>query len=34
VRYFSSPHVADSLRVTVGTDDEVEAFLDALRALL
>jgi histidinol-phosphate aminotransferase len=34
VRYFNPPLVADSLRVTVGTDAEVEAFLRALRELL
>jgi histidinol-phosphate aminotransferase len=34
VRYFNAPEAADSLRVTVGTDDEVKAFLHALRALL
>lgn len=35
VRYF--PHealIADSLRVTIGTDEEMEAFLTALRVLL
>jgi histidinol-phosphate aminotransferase len=34
VRYFRGPLVADSLRVTVGTDAEVEAFVRALRELL
>jgi histidinol-phosphate aminotransferase len=34
VRYYRGPLVADSLRVTVGTDVEVEAFLTALRELL
>ena len=34
VRYFSSPQVSDSLRVTVGTDDEVAAFLETLRELI
>jgi histidinol-phosphate aminotransferase len=34
VRYFRGPLVADSLRVTVGTDAEVEAFVHALRDLL
>jgi histidinol-phosphate aminotransferase len=34
VRYFRGPLVADSLRVTVGTDAEAEAFLRALRELL
>jgi histidinol-phosphate aminotransferase len=34
VRYFRDPMVQDSLRVSVGTDAEVEAFLAALRDLL
>lgn len=34
VRYFNAPQVSDSLRVTVGTDDEVAVFLDAMRALI
>jgi histidinol-phosphate aminotransferase len=34
VRYFRGPLVADSLRVSVGTDAEVEAFLRALRDIL
>lgn len=34
VRYFQRPFVADSLRVTVGTDVEAETFLQALRELL
>lgn len=34
VRYFRGPLVQDSLRVTVGTDAEVEAFVRALRELL
>ena len=34
VRYFRGPLVKDSLRVTVGTDAEVEAFVRALRELL
>jgi histidinol-phosphate aminotransferase len=34
VRYFRAPLVADSLRVSVGTDAEVEAFLRALRELV
>jgi len=34
VRYFRAPLVKDSLRVTVGTDAEVEAFVRALRELL
>ena len=34
VRYFRGPLVKDALRVTVGTDAEVEAFLRALQELL
>jgi histidinol-phosphate aminotransferase len=34
VRYYRGPLVEDCLRVTVGTDAEVEAFLRALRQLL
>jgi histidinol-phosphate aminotransferase len=34
VRYFRGPLVADSLRVTVGTDAEIDAFIQALRELL
>ncbi len=35
VRYFgSSPMIADSLRVTVGTDEETDAFLGALKEIL
>lgn len=33
VRYFSTPELYDALRVTVGTDAEVEALLAALRDL-
>lgn len=34
VRYFPAPPTADFLRVTVGTDAEVDAFVQALRELL
>ncbi len=34
VRHFRGPRVADSLRVTVGTEDEVAAFLQALQEIL
>lgn len=34
VRYFQDPLVADAIRVTVGTDAEVDTFLQALRTLL
>ena len=34
VRYFKDPLTADSIRVTVGTDDEVEIFLKTLRQLM
>lgn len=31
VRYFDTPRLADALRITVGTDAEVDALLEALR---
>ncbi len=34
VRYFDLPRLRDALRITVGTDDECDAFLAALRTLL
>ena len=35
VRYFGSiPMIADSLRVTVGSDEEADVFLEALKAIL
>ncbi|MBE7210742.1 MAG: histidinol-phosphate transaminase [Gluconacetobacter diazotrophicus] len=34
VRHFTAPRIADYLRITVGTDAECDALLDALRALL
>lgn len=34
VRYFKDPLTVDSIRVTVGTDDEVEIFLKTLRQLM
>jgi histidinol-phosphate aminotransferase len=34
VRHFDTPRLADSLRITVGTDSETEALLAALRELL
>ena len=33
VRHFPTPRLADALRISVGTDDESERLLDALRAL-
>jgi histidinol-phosphate aminotransferase len=33
VRYFATPELYDALRITVGTDDEVDALLAALTAL-
>ncbi|MGH7789945.1 MAG: histidinol-phosphate transaminase [Candidatus Binatia bacterium] len=33
VRYFDTPELADALRITVGTDAEVDALLDALTAI-
>jgi histidinol-phosphate aminotransferase len=34
VRHFAVPGLDDALRITVGTDDEVAALLDALRDVL
>jgi len=34
VRYFKAPRLDDCLRITVGTDEEIGALLDALRAIL
>jgi histidinol-phosphate aminotransferase len=31
VRHFAVPRLFDSLRITIGTDDEIDALLDALR---
>jgi histidinol-phosphate aminotransferase len=33
VRYFSSPELRDSIRITVGTDEEIEILLRELRTL-
>jgi histidinol-phosphate aminotransferase len=33
VRYFDRPELADALRITVGTDDEIDALLGALRTV-
>jgi histidinol-phosphate aminotransferase len=33
VRYFDTPRLAGCLRITVGTDDEVDALLDAMKAI-
>ena len=33
VRYFAIPELADALRITVGTDAEIDALLAALDAL-
>jgi histidinol-phosphate aminotransferase len=32
VRYFDTPRLADCLRITVGTDGEIDALLTALQA--
>jgi histidinol-phosphate/aromatic aminotransferase/cobyric acid decarboxylase-like protein len=32
VRHFRSHGLGDALRITVGTDDEIDALFDALRA--
>lgn len=34
VRYFPTPELRDALRITVGTDEEIDALLAALRELL
>jgi histidinol-phosphate aminotransferase len=34
VRHFSTHGLADAIRITVGTDDEIDALLDAMSALL
>ncbi len=34
IRYFFSPQLRDSIRITVGTDEEVEALLRELKALM
>ena len=34
VRYFDKPRISNHLRITVGTDEECDALLDALPALL
>ena len=33
VRYFSAPELADCLRITVGTDEEIDQLLSALEQL-
>jgi histidinol-phosphate aminotransferase len=33
VRYFDTPRLKDSLRITVGTDEEVSTLLDAMKEL-
>jgi histidinol-phosphate aminotransferase len=34
VRYFDLPRINNCLRVSIGTDDEMDAFLDAVRELI
>ncbi len=34
VRYFATPELYDAVRITVGTDDEIDALLAALREIL
>lgn len=34
VRYFDAPRLRDALRITVGSEREIEALIDALRAIL
>ena len=31
IRYFSNPKISDHLRITIGTDEEMKAFIDAIR---
>jgi len=33
VRYFSSPDLADCLRISVGSDEEIDALLTAMQHL-
>ena len=33
VRYFNQPRIDNSLRVSIGTDQEMDAFLAAIREL-
>ena len=34
VRYFNARRLQDALRITIGTDEETDAFLNALRGIL
>jgi histidinol-phosphate aminotransferase len=34
VRYFSSPELADCVRITVGTDEEIDQLLAAMHELI
>ncbi|NUM53318.1 MAG: histidinol-phosphate transaminase [Candidatus Hydrogenedentes bacterium] len=34
VRYFDAPRLRDALRITIGSEREIEALIDALRAIL
>jgi histidinol-phosphate aminotransferase len=34
VRYFDAPRLRDAMRITVGNEREIEALIDALRAIL
>ena len=34
VRYFNSPRIAGYLRITIGTDDDMDVFLEKLGALV
>ena len=31
IRYFNKPKISDYLRITIGTDDEMEALINAIR---
>lgn len=34
VRYFNKPRISDFLRITIGTDEEMESFLSTLKAII
>jgi histidinol-phosphate aminotransferase len=34
VRYFDTPRLADAMRISIGTDDEIDALLEAIRGII
>lgn len=34
VRYFNKPRICDYLRITIGTDEQMECFLKEVKAIL